>query len=80
MKRNFCFETEGVLELNFPQTSGNIRYVGDIWFVFYFLQLLMIRFTQQNSCCISKFMVKYLKKEKKKEKEKERLEIKLLLI
>ena len=40
----------------------------------------MIRFTQQNSCCISKFMVKYLKKEKKKEKEKERLEIKLLLI
>ena len=36
MKRNFCFETEGVLELNFPQTSGNIRYVGDIWFVFLF--------------------------------------------
>ena len=38
----------------------HLRYVGVIWFVFHVLQLLPIRFTQQNSCCISKSMIKHL--------------------
>ena len=37
-------------------------YVGIIWFVFHVLQLLSIRFTQQNLCCIRKFMMKYIQK------------------
>jgi hypothetical protein len=34
-----------------------IRHVGVIWFVYHVLQLLPIRSTQQNSCCISKSTV-----------------------
>ena len=37
-----------------------IRYVGVIWFLFHVLQLLPIRFTQQNSCCINKSTIKHL--------------------
>ena len=38
------------------------RYVGVSWFVVHVLQLLLIRFTQQNSCCTSKTMMKHLQK------------------
>ena len=34
------------------------RCVGVIWFRFHVLQLPLIRFTQQNSCCISKSTMK----------------------
>ena len=37
-----------------------IRYVGVIWFAFHILQLLPIRITQQNACCISKSTMKHL--------------------
>ena len=37
-----------------------LRYVGAIRFVFHVLQLLPIRFTQQHSCCISKYVMKRL--------------------
>jgi hypothetical protein len=37
-----------------------LRYAGVIWFVFHVLQLLLIRFIQQNSCCISKSTMKHL--------------------
>ena len=40
----------------------HLRHVGFIWFIFNVLQLLPIRFTQQNSCCISKSMMKHLQK------------------
>ena len=39
-----------------------LRYVGVIWFVFHVLQLLPIRLTQQNSCCISKSLMKHLQR------------------
>ena len=39
------------------------RYAGVVmWFVFRVLQLLPIGFTQQNSCCISKSMMKHPQK------------------
>ena len=41
-----------------PTTSS--RYVGAIWFLFHVLQLLLIRLAQQNSCCISKSMMKHM--------------------
>ena len=34
--------------------------MGVIWFIFHALQLLPIRFTQQNSCCISKSIMKHM--------------------
>ena len=37
-----------------------VRYMSVIWFAFHVLQLLLIVFTQQNSCCISKSTMKYV--------------------
>ena len=39
-----------------------LRYVGVIWFVFHVPQLLLIIFTQQNSCCTSNSLMKHLQK------------------
>ena len=39
-----------------------LRCVGVIWFVFHVLQLLLIRCTQQNSYCISKYMMNVIAK------------------
>ena len=39
-----------------------LRYVGVIWFIFMFVQLLPIRFTQPYSCCVSKSTMKHLQK------------------
>jgi hypothetical protein len=39
-----------------------LRYMGDIWLIFQVLQLQPNRFTQQNSCCISKPAMKHLQK------------------
>ena len=39
-----------------------IRYVDVIWFIFHVLKLLPIRFTQPNSWCINKSMMKYMQK------------------
>ena len=36
------------------QVVGSLSYVGVTRFVFHVLQLLWIRFPQQNFCCISK--------------------------
>ena len=38
-----------------------VIYVDVVWFVFH-VQLLHIRFTQQNVCCISKSMMKRIQK------------------
>ena len=40
----------------------HLRYVCVIWFDFHVLQLLHIRFTQWNMCCISKCMMKHQQK------------------
>ena len=37
-----------------PNITRSIRYVRVIWFIFHVLQLLPIRFKQQNVCCNSK--------------------------
>ena len=39
-----------------------LRYEGVMWFVFHVLQLLPIKFTQQNLCCISKSIMKHMQK------------------
>ena len=44
----------------------HIRYVGIIRFVLYDLQLLPIKFTRQNLCCISKLVMKHLLKSYRK--------------
>lgn len=41
---------------------NHVRYVGVIWFVFQVLWLLLFRFTQQNSCCISKSTMTHVQK------------------
>ena len=38
------------------------RFVDVIWFIFHVLQLLLIRFTQRNLCCIREFMMKHQQK------------------
>ena len=37
--------------------GSNLMFVGVIWFVFHVLQLIPIRFTKQNTCCISKRII-----------------------
>ena len=37
-----------------------LSYVGVIWFVLHVLQLLLVTFTQQNLCCMSKTMMKHM--------------------
>ena len=49
-------------DLSAEDDTKLIRYVGVNWFVFHVLQLLLIRFTQQNSCCIRKSSMKHLQK------------------
>ena len=39
-----------------------LRCVDVIWFVFHVLQLLLIRFAQQNMCCIRKSTTRYHQK------------------
>ena len=39
-----------------------LRYVGVIWLVFHILQNYAVRFTQQNSHCISESMMKHMQK------------------
>ena len=39
---------------------GRLRYVGVTWFLFHVLQRLVIKFTQQNLCCISKSTMKHM--------------------
>ena len=37
----------------------HLGYVGVIWVVFHVLQLLPLRFTQQNLCCTNKSTIKH---------------------
>ena len=39
-----------------------VKCVGVIWFLFHALQLLPVRFTQQNSCCSSRSTTKHMQK------------------
>ena len=48
--------------MSLKEIGNPIRYVGVIWFLFHVLQLLPIRCTQQNSCCISKSTMKNMQK------------------
>ena len=49
-----------------PVVMHHLRYRGVIWFMFHVLQLLPIRFTQQNSWCINKPTMKHMQKLDKK--------------
>ena len=44
------------------QQEDHMRHVEVIWFLFHVLQLLLIRFTQQNSCGNDKSMMKHMQK------------------
>jgi hypothetical protein len=48
------------VEANLIHVFVSLRYAGVIWFIFHVLQLLPIRFTQQNLCCINISMMKHL--------------------
>ena len=50
------------LDMQPIKTCGCLRYVGVVWLIFHVLQLLLIRFTQQNSCCISMYTMKHMQK------------------
>ena len=58
------FEEKWVLGLESLTELGNstLRHVGVIWFTFHVLQLLSIRFIEQNACCISKSTMKHMQK------------------
>ena len=39
-----------------------LKICGVIWFLSHVLQLLLVKFTQQNFCCISKSTMKHMRK------------------
>ena len=46
----------------YADLTKGVRYVLVIWFIFHVFQLLLIRFTQQNSFCVRKSKMKHLQK------------------
>ena len=42
------------------EVMGCLKYVGINWYIFHVLQLLLFRFTQQYTCCISKSTMNHM--------------------